>query len=122
MKILVVVLSVLLTPSLVLASGTIIGRPYDYSQAVLRTQGLRPVKVVYHPVALTCEDGFCEKYPEVYYCSGTGINSCHFVWRTQKGKYKIVDTHGEVNLIVDHFRDATSNEIKDFLSKKPYSY
>ncbi|MBW8879929.1 MAG: hypothetical protein JF615_00505 [Asticcacaulis sp.] len=120
LKFLAAVIAMTLPPAAAFAGDTIIGKSYGAAQAELRGRGLVPVKVMYHPIPETCDEGFCETYPEVYYCSGTGTNPCLFVWKTKNGQYKIVQTHGELRLTVERYRDAEPAEMKDFLSGAPH--
>lgn len=116
MKLLAFLSLLLLIPVPVAAREGIIGIPYDKARVELRKRGFVPQKVWHDQREAVCDDGFCTAYPEVYDCGGTGVRPCEFLWKSKGGRYMIVETHGEIHLFVDHFRNARSDEITSFLT------
>ena len=89
-------------------------KPYDAARSSLTKSGFKPVALKHNNEDYFCVDGFCEKYPEAINCAGTGLSPCRFAYfSSEKKKYFIVDTHGEIRLTVTGAHWARDYEIEE---------
>lgn len=94
------------------------GQLYDDARRELRAQGYLPVPVKHAKDSYSCMvSGWCEKYPELMYCAGTGVAACNFAFR-QRGtsKYLVVSTAGEMHPRVAGWRAAGPADQQDIAS------
>lgn len=89
-------------------------KSYDAARSLLLKSGFKPVALRHNADDYFCLDGFCKKYPEALNCSGTGLSPCRFAYlSSEKKKYFIVDTHGEIRLTVTGSHWARDYEIEE---------
>lgn len=89
----------------------LIRKPYAVARPQLVKMGFTPVPWRRKENEYFCDDDFCKQYPEVMYCTGTGINECEYLFkRNSDGKYWVAFTYGEEGFIVSQIRPAKGEE------------
>lgn len=80
-----------------------LGMDYVRARQILLGQGYIPAT---QRPTVPCEEGDrrCQNYPEMLYCSPTGIALCAFIWRTPRGETIEILTAGEDNPGVEQVR------------------
>jgi hypothetical protein len=90
---------------------------YAEAKEIMKKNNFEPMSLKHAPDELLCDEQFCVKRPEAFYCSGVGLNYCDFAFmRKADGQIMIVETYGDDSIYVHEVRKPNKVD-SELLSK-----